>query len=82
MKKCQEELSFSNFVEPLTLLYVLIQLDQSQQSNPQDNCKTFSKLKKKHLPKRKMKYNRKMLEYYGEYYGEQSMRAFTQHHEL
>ena len=59
----QDELSLANFVEELTLLDIHSQLDHSQQSNPQDNYKTFSKLikcaKDKHLPKRKVKYNRK-----------------------
>ena len=53
----------ANFVEELTLFDIHSQLDHSQQSNPQDNYKTFSKLikcaKDKHLPKRKVKYNRK-----------------------
>ena len=59
----QDELSLANFVEELTLLDIHSQLDHYQQSNPQDNYETFSKLikcaKDKHLPKRKVKYNRK-----------------------
>ena len=59
----QDELSLANFVEELTLLDIHSQLDHSQQSNPQDNYETFSKLikcaKDKHLPKRNVKYNRK-----------------------
>ena len=60
----QDELSLANFVEELTLLdiHVHSQLDHSQQSNPQDNYETFSKLikyAKDNLPKRKVKYNRK-----------------------
>ena len=59
----QDELSLTNFVEEFTLLGIHSQLDHSQQSNPQDNYETFSKLikydKDKLLPKRKVKYNRK-----------------------
>ena len=59
----QDELSLANFVEELTLLDIHSQLDHSQQSNPQYNYETFSKLikcaKDKHLQKRKVKYNRK-----------------------
>ena len=44
-----------NLFEELTLLDIHSQLDHSQQSNPQDNYETFSKLikcaKDKHLPK-------------------------------
>ena len=56
-------MSLANFVEELTLLDIHSQLDHSQQSNPQDNYETFSKLikcaKDKHLPKRNVMYNRK-----------------------
>ena len=59
----QDELSLANFVEELTLLDIHSQLDQYQQSNPQHNYETFSKLikyaKENHLPKRKVEYNRK-----------------------
>ena len=58
----QDELSLANFVKESTLLDLHSQLDQSQQSNPQDNYETFSKLikyaKEKLLPKRKVKHNR------------------------
>ena len=37
----QDELSLVNIVEELTLLDILSRLDQSQQSNPQNNYETF-----------------------------------------
>ena len=52
-----DELSLANFVEELTLLDIHCHLDQSQQSYPQNNYETFSKLikcaKDKHLPPKK-----------------------------
>ena len=39
----EDELSLANFVEELTLLDIHIQLDQSQQFNPQDDQGLFYK---------------------------------------
>ena len=53
----------ASFVEELTLLDIHSQLDQSQQSNPQDNYEILSKLimyvSEKHVTNGKVKYNRK-----------------------
>ena len=50
----------ASFAEELTLLDIHIQLDQSQQSNPQDNYEILSKLimyvSEKHFTNGKVKY--------------------------